>query len=211
MKYVFNSYTYSSNIGSYQINIILWFTVDIDIAPRIASNLFTPGFSKSNVRIYCTVNEKQTDTSMGRLHNKHYCTVTLTHSASKAIVLPLGFQTNLTIKNQPPTQEFLSNLRKQPTFGNTTTGFPAKWHLRNNHRNSILMMINYPDLVSASDWSCLVGYLIQPIRSTTHIWVATCHQYGISAHVSQTSFGRETSGRIAKCQLFSQAIFYAKG
>ena len=73
------------------------------------------------------------------------------------------------------------------------------------------MMINYPDLVSASDWSCLVGYLIQPIRSTTHIWVATCHQYGISAHVSQTSFGWETSGRIAKCQLFSQAIFYAKG
>ena len=109
MKYVFNSYTYSSNIGSYQINIILWFTVSetkTDIAPRIASNLFTPGFSKSNVRIYCTVNEKQTDTSMGRLHNKHYCTVTLTHSASKAIVLPLGFQTNLTIKNQPPTQGF---------------------------------------------------------------------------------------------------------
>ena len=118
---------------------------------------------------------------MGRLHNKHYCTVTLTHSASEAIVLSLGFQTNLTIKNQPPTQEFLSNLRKQPTFGNTTTGFPAKWHLRNKRRNSILMMINYPDLVSASDWSWHVGNLIQPIRSTIHIWVATCHQYGISA------------------------------
>ena len=70
---------------------------------------------------------------------------------------------------------------------------------------------NYPDLVSASDWSCLMGNLIQPIRSTTHIWVATCHQYGISAHVSQTSFGQATSGCIAKCQLSSQAIFYAKG
>ena len=30
-------------------------------------------------------------------------------------------------------------------------------------------------------------------------------------HVSQTSFGQATSGCIAKCQLFSQAIFYAKG
>jgi len=109
--------------------IIIWFTVfetKTDIAPRIASNLFTTGFSESNVRIYCTVNEKQTDTSMARFHNKHYCIITLTHSASEAIVLPLGFQTSLTIKNQPPTQEFLSSLRKQPTFGNTTTGFPAK-------------------------------------------------------------------------------------
>ena len=35
----------------------------------------------------------------------------------------------------------------------------------------------------------------------------THHQYGISAHVSQTSFGGETSGSVAKCWLFSQAIF----
>ena len=32
-----------------------------------------------------------------------------------------------------------------------------------------------------------------------------CHQYGISARVSQASFGRETSGIIAKCRMFSQA------
>ena len=31
------------------------------------------------------------------------------------------------------------------------------------------------------------------------------HQYGISALVSQTSFGGETSGSVAKCRLFSQA------
>ena len=31
------------------------------------------------------------------------------------------------------------------------------------------------------------------------------HQYGISALVSQTSFGGETSGNVAKCWLFSQA------
>ena len=52
---------------------------------------------------------------------------------------------------------FLYSLRKQPTFGNTTTGFPAKWHLRNEKFHS------------ASDWSCHLENLIQPIRSATQI------------------------------------------
>ena len=57
------------------------------------------------------------------------------------------------------------------------------------------MMRHYSqDLDSASDWSYRVGNLIQPIRSTTQISVVTRHQYGISALVSQTSFGGETSG-----------------
>ena len=77
--------------------------------------------------------------------------------------------------------------------------------LRKERRNSILMTRHYPDLASASDWSCRVGNLIQPIRSTTQIWVVTRHKYGISALVSQTSFGGETSGSVSKCRLFSQA------
>ena len=68
------------------------------------------------------------------------------------------------------------------------------------------MTRHYPDLGSASDWSCHVGNLIQPIRNTTQICVVMRHQYGISALVSQTSFGGETSGSVAKFQLFSQAI-----
>ena len=35
--------------------------------------------------------------------------------------------------------------------------------------------------------------------------VVTRHQYGISALVSQTSFGGETSGSVAESRLFSQA------
>ena len=31
------------------------------------------------------------------------------------------------------------------------------------------------------------------------------HEYGISALVSQTSFGGESNGSVAKCRLFSQA------
>ena len=47
--------------------------------------------------------------------------------------------------------------------------------------------------------------LLQPIRSTTQIWVVTRHRYGISAHDSQEGFRGETSGGVAKCRLFSQA------
>ena len=100
----------------------------------------------------------------------------------------------------------LLSLRKQSTFGNITTGFPTKWRLRNKRRSSIPMTRYYPNLGSVSDWLCRVGNLIQPIRSTTLIWPVTHHQYGISALVSKTSFGGETSGSVTKCRLFSQAI-----
>ena len=44
--------------------------------------------------------------------------------------------------------------RKQPTFPDATTGFPAKKRY-------------YPELDSASDLSGHVGTLLQPIKSTT--------------------------------------------
>ena len=94
--------------------------------------------------------------------------------------------------------KFLS-LRKQPTFGDVTTGFPAKWRLRNEHRNSILMMCHYYDLGSASDWLNQISNAVWSIRSTTQIWVVMRHRYGISALVSQTSFCGLCSGNIAKC------------
>ena len=92
--------------------------------------------------------------------------------------------------------QYRTSLRKQPISRDTTTGFPAKWCLGNEHRNSILslMTCHYPDLDTASDWSCRWWNLLQPIRSITQIWVVTRHQYGISALVSQTSFwGRKRS------------------
>ena len=95
--------------------------------------------------------------------------------------------------------------RKQPTFRDTTAGFPAKWHLRNKHRNSMLMTPHYPDPGTASDWLKQICHAVWPIRSTTQIWIVIRHQYGISALVSQTSFRGETSGGVGKCRLFSQA------
>ena len=81
----------------------------------------------------------------------------------------------------------------------------------NERRNSILMTGHYPDLGSASDWLNQISYEAQPIKSTTQIWVVTRHHdYGISALVSQTSFGGDTSGSVVKCRLFSQAMFGVK-
>ena len=61
------------------------------------------------------------------------------------------------------------NLRMQPSFRDHTTGFPAKLSLKNDCRDSILMTYHYPDLDSASDWSCRKENLFQPIRSSTQI------------------------------------------
>ena len=69
------------------------------------------------------------------------------------------------------------SLRKQSTFGDTTTGFPAKWRLRNERRNSLLMMHYYPYLGRASDWLNQIFFAARPIRSTNEIWVVTHHQY----------------------------------
>ena len=61
------------------------------------------------------------------------------------------------------------------------------------------MTRHYPDLGSASDWSSRVENLLQPIRGTTsaQIWLATRHQYEISALVFQASFRGETSTGVA--------------
>ena len=97
------------------------------------------------------------------------------------------------------------SLRKQPPFRDTTSGFPVKWRLRNERKNSILMTRHYPDLGSASDWLKQTSRAARPIRRTTQFWVVTRHQYVISALVTQTSFRGETSGGIAKYRLFSYA------
>ena len=47
----------------------------------------------------------------------------------------------------------------------------------------------YRDVGSASDWLNQISHAAGPTRNTTQIWEMTLHQYGISAFVSQTSFG----------------------
>ena len=59
------------------------------------------------------------------------------------------------------------------------------------------MTCHYQELGSASDCSFREGNLLQPIRSTTLIWLATRHQHGIFDVVSQTSFRGETNREIS--------------
>ena len=84
----------------------------------------------------------------------------------------------------------VSSLRKQPTFGNASTSFRPPNDVRKTSAEiPYWWHVDYSDLDRAAELSCRLGNLIQPIRSTIQIWVVTSHQYGISALVSQTSFG----------------------
>ena len=97
---------------------------------------------------------------------------------------------------------FHDSLRKLLTFGDATTGFPSKWRLRNERRNSpwwcVTTQIWVLLLIGRASWE------FDSTNQKLYLWVVTRHQYGISTLVFQTSFGEETCGRFAKCRL--QAI-----
>ena len=58
----------------------------------------------------------------------------------------------------------------------------------------------YPDLGSVYAWSKQISPAARPVRNTTRIWFLTCHQYGISAFVLQTS-ARGNRWKVAGCFL----------
>ena len=100
----------------------------------------------------------------------------------------------VTVSNLTEIQR-IHSLRKQPTFCDAVTGFRAKGRLRNERGNSILVTRHYPDLGSASDWSCRERNLLQPFKSNTS-------SVEFFALVRQTSFREETSGGVAKFRCF---------
>ena len=101
----------------------------------------------------------------------------------------------------------VGSLRQHPTFRDVTTSYPTKWNLKNERRNSILMVYHYPDLRSAFDWSCRDGNLVKfsstNRRHYPQIEVVTRHQYGITDLVCQASFGGkpEVASRNVGCFL----------
>ena len=107
----------------------------------------------------------------------------------------------------------LIKLQNQPLFVllcSLYDVFPAKWRLRNDCRNSILMTCRFRDLSSASDWLKQISLAARPIRSTTQIWVVKRHQYGISALVLQTSLRGEDSGGVANCSSDEHEVLWEK-
>ena len=89
--------------------------------------------------------------------------------------------------------------KKTAEFSQHLHWFPCKMLSEKKVQKFYTDDMSYPDLGSASDWSCHVENLLHPTRSTTQIWVVTHHQYGISAD----DINGETNGGVAKCQLFS--------
>ena len=70
--------------------------------------------------------------------------------------------------------------------------FPAKWRLRNERRNSILMTRQYPDLGSVSDWLKRISRATRQIRSTSQIRVVMRHEYGILRSFLRRHFAGKT-------------------
>ena len=61
---------------------------------------------------------------------------------------------------------------EQPTFRNVTIGFPAKWRLRNERRNSTVTTCYCLDR-NASDWFKQISLVARPVRITAAIRVVT--------------------------------------
>ena len=79
---------------------------------------------------------------------------------------------------------------------------PAKWRLRNKHRNSILLTRHYPDLGRASDWSKEIFSQSEAQRWSWK-WRVISMEF-LRSFVDQTSFRGETCGGIGKRRLFSR-------
>ena len=78
----------------------------------------------------------------------------------------------------------------------------SELRLHKFHTNNIHC---YPDLGSASDWSCREGNLLQPIKSATHIWVVNViTEWNLWSRCSDVT-SQGTSGGVLKYWLFSQA------
>ena len=82
-----------------------------------------------------------------------------------------------------------SSLRKHPTFGEASTGFPANWRLRNVCRNSKPLLIGRGREISFNQSGVL--------RDASSVWNFCANFSGV--------ISRETSCGVTKCQLFSRA------
>ena len=79
---------------------------------------------------------------------------------------------------------------------------PAKWRLRNKHRNSILLTRHYPDLGRASDWSKEI-FSQSEAQPWSWKWRVMSMEF-LHSFLDQTSFRGETCGGIGKRRLFSR-------
>ena len=111
------------------------------------------------------------------------------------LVIIISVQNNKKSKVMKIRSVILPQQRKQPTFCDSTSGFPRKICLRNGCINSVLMSLHHSDLGRASDWLKQIYPAAPPIRSTTQVFLL----------VSQTSFYGETSAGVTNGGCFTRA------
>ena len=119
---------------------------------------------------------------------------------------PCNLSASTPLDHWAVTDSFVVTWESSRHFAKPPLVFPQNdnWEMSGH---SIQMMCYYANMGRASDWLKEISQGPQPFKSTTQIWVVTCHQYGISVQSAQTSFHKETRGRMANCQLISHANF----
>ena len=94
----------------------------------------------------------------------------------------------------------ICSLRKQSKFGDSTTVVPAKWRLRYEFKNSILMTSHYPDLGSACDNFLVQSNFPDLCSDMSSVWNFCVHFWDVLL--------QEISGSVTRCWLFSQAKIF---
>ena len=98
-----------------------------------------------------------------------------------------------------------NSLRKQPAFRDATTGFPAKWRLRNERRNSIRCVTTQVWVVLPIGWRKFLSWHNQSeALHRSGQWRIISMEF-LRTVVFQTWFRGKTIGGVVKCRLFSQA------
>ena len=118
--------------------------------------------------------------------------IKITDLCNTASNLKQSKKLGIIFKTNPGLQ--LQEARKQPTSGDVTNGFPAKWRLRNERRNSILLTWHIPDLGSASNWSCRKGK-VTPTKQKLHpdLGSDTSSVWNLRARFSKMTFSGASS------------------
>ena len=98
----------------------------------------------------------------------------------------------LVILSQPEVQSL--RFRHSARLHTTLKCCYILWHATFGLKSLNATILEPASHIRCRPTSCLKKQqTFQPIRRTTLSWEVTCHQYGISALVAQTSFGRENS------------------
>ena len=96
------------------------------------------------------------------------------------------------------------NLRKQSRFRDASTGFPAKWRLRNELKKSILLRCHCLHMSNSSDLLKQISHTARPVTEKHYLDLGSGTSSVLNFCALSWSFHVQTSGSGTKFRLFSQ-------